>query len=231
MTSYPAGTFGTASSGPAAWYAFSAANARFYILTADWSDNTTGSATGGTCGTNCKSYQVDADQHWQPNNPEYQWLKADLAAHPGGLKFAVFHYPLRSDDASQPSDTFLQNTPGSSGTLEQLLHDNGVDIAFNGHAHIYQRNTPPAGGIISYVTGGGGAKLVPVNHCSATDAYALGWSYSTAKGSKCGSAPTPTSPSQVFNYLLVNVSAGHVTVSPKNAAGQTFDQQSYNFPG
>ncbi|MFL6163332.1 MAG: fibronectin type III domain-containing protein [Jatrophihabitantaceae bacterium] len=211
---------------PANWYAFSAAGARFYLLTADWADNNTGSAAS--------PYQVDRDYHWQPTSAEYQWLKADLQAHPGGLKFAFFHFPLRSDDSKEPSDSFLQNdpnNPGSTSTLEGLLRNNGVNLAFNGHAHIYQRNVAPPGGVTSYVTGGGGAALVPVDksHCSPTTAYAIGWANTSAVGSKCGSAPVPASSAQVYHFLKVSISGRSVTVSPVNSAGNAFDAVTYNF--
>ena len=115
------------------WYAVDAGPARFYMLTAAWADGNIG--TGSV-------YQNDRDAHWLPNSAEYQWLKDDLAAHPNALKFAFWHYPLYADSSSQPSDTFLQ---GGTGTLQGLLNQNNVAIAFNGHAHGYERNRPDAG--------------------------------------------------------------------------------------
>ena len=217
----------TAASYPSVWYAFDAGGARFYILNADWNDNNVGTATGG-------AYQVDRDYHWQPTSPEYQWLKADLESHSNSLKMAFFHYPLRSDSATEGSDTYLQNdpnNPASTASLEGLLANNGVDLAFNGHAHIYQRNIAPPGGVTSYVTGGGGARVTPVSRsrCSTTDAYAVGWSYSSAAGSKCGAAPIPTSDAQVFHFLKVSVSGATVTVTPTDSTGATFDPVTYNF--
>jgi chitodextrinase len=216
----------TSVSYPSNWYAFSTAGARFYLLTADWADNNNGTAAN--------PYQVDRDYHWQPSSAEYQWLKADLAAHPGGLKFAFFHFPLRSDDGTEPSDTYLQNdpnNPSSTSTLEGLLRNNGVNLAFNGHAHIYQRNVAPPGGVTSYVTGGGGAALVPVDksNCSPTTAYAIGWGNTNGTGSKCGTAPVPSSASQVYHFLKVTISGTTVTVTPVNSAGATFDPVTYNF--
>jgi hypothetical protein len=215
-----------ATSYPSNWYAFSTAGARFYLLTADWADNNNGTAAN--------EYQVDRDYHWQTTSAEYKWLKADLAAHPGGLKFAFFHYPLRSDDATEPSDTYLQNnpnTPTATSTLEGLLRNNGVNLVFNGHAHIYQRNVAPPGGVTSYVTGGGGAALVPVDksNCSPTTAYAIGWANTSAAGSKCGAAPVPDSAGQVYHYLKVTISGSTVTVTPVNSTGATFDPMTYNF--
>ncbi len=211
---------GTASSTyPSSWYAFDVGTARFYVLQADWADGNPGNAT---------VYANDYAAHWSPNSAEYQWLAADLAAHPSGLKFAFFHYPLYSDQKAQNSDTFLQG-PNS---LEGLLARNNVSIAFNGHAHIYERNAPTGPGTFpSYVTGGGGATLQPVAEagCSAFDAYAIGWSPTKSKGSRCGAAPVPDSASRVFHFLKVSVNGSTVTVTPTDELGRTFDVQSYTF--
>ncbi len=135
---------------PSEWYAFDAGNARFYVLSADWADSNVGTGT---------VYSDDYAAHWAPGTPQSPWLQADLAAHPTGLKFAFFHYPIYSDQKAQNSDTYLQGT----GSLEGLLASNHVSIAFNGHAHIYERNAPPGPGTFpSYVTGGGGGLLQPV---------------------------------------------------------------------
>ena len=236
---------------PDDWYAFSTGNVRIYVLDGSWADGTsgptgTGDATGSLCSTPsyCTGYQADADEHWQTSSPEYQWLEKDLATHPGGIKFAVWHYPLRSDNATQPSDPYLQNSPANpnaSSSLEALLAENGVDIAFNGHAHTYQRIVPKqVGQIINYVTGGGGGVLEPVlggstcsNLANSETIVALGWSPSKTTadggtGSACN-ASKPGSAAQVYNFLKVTVSGDTVTVTPTNAAGQTFDQQTYTF--
>ncbi|MDA8262748.1 MAG: fibronectin type III domain-containing protein [Actinomycetota bacterium] len=229
MVSYPSIDGSTAMSYPTTTYAFSTGGVRFYMLEASWGNTNVGTASGGTCGSNCAIYQLDHDAHWTVTSAEYQWLARDLAAHPGGLKFAFFHFPLYSDNATQPNDGYLDNTPASAFSLEQLLHDNGVELAFSGHAHIYQRNVAVPGGVTSYVTGGGGGVAEPVGRCSTTDAYAVGWSYSNGKGSACGAAPVPTSDSQVYNFLRVTVSGSNVTVTPINAAGVSFDQVTYDF--
>jgi chitodextrinase len=228
MVEYPAIDGSTPGSYPTSYYAFSANGARFYVLDAAWSDGNVGTATGGACGTHCAQYQVDHDAHWTTGSAEYRWLQQDLAAHPGGVKLAFFHYPLRSDDQAEQGDAYLQNTPGSSGSLEQLLHDGGVKLAFNGHAHIYQRNVAPPGGVTSYVTGGGGAKLTTVSKCSSTDAYALGWSYSKPAGSACGAATASATDGGVFHFLKVTLSGTTVSVLPVSSTGQTFDPMTYD---
>jgi hypothetical protein len=47
---------------PSAWYAFDAGNARFYVLTAAWSDSNVGAAS---------DYENDNDYHWSPDSAEY----------------------------------------------------------------------------------------------------------------------------------------------------------------
>ncbi len=209
---------GTTSSNYASeWYAFDAGSARVYMLQAAWGDTNKGTAD---------VYANDTAAHWSPGAPEYQWLLNDLQTHPSGVKFAVFHYPLYSDSKSQPSDVPLQNS------LEPILKQYGVDIAFGGHAHIYQRNTASSvGAPVSYVTGGGGAKVAPIDQCSAIDAYGIGWSNSKSKGYKCGAAPLPTSRAQIFHFLKVTVSGTSVTVAPTDSLGRTFDVQTYDFGG
>ncbi|WP_416985139.1 fibronectin type III domain-containing protein [Streptomyces sp. T028] len=235
MTSYPSILGTNPASYPSTYYAFSNGGVRFYVLDASWSDSNLGSSTGDRCpvpNRSCQQYELDRLAHWTPSSAEYQWLQQDLATHSEQVKIAAFHYPLRSDDPTEPDDVYLKNTPGSTDSLEQLLHDNGVDLVFNGHAHIYQRNVAPPGGVPAYVTGGGGGKLTSVGGrgCAPTDAYALGWSYSsTTHGKACGAAPRPTSDSQVHHFLKVAVNGTTVTVSPTDAQGNVFDQQVYDF--
>jgi hypothetical protein len=211
---------GTASATyPSAWYAFDYGQARFYVLEAAWANSNTG--TGSL-------YQNDYDYHWASGSPEYQWLSADLAAHASTpLKFSFFHFPLHGDSSSEGTDRYLDGP----GALEDLLTANGVSIAFTGHAHLYERNTPQRGSLVSYVTGGGGSHLEPLSKCGAFDAYAVGWSYARNVGSACGAASRPVSASQVFHFLLVKVSGHQVTVIPTDESGNTFDVQVNSFNG
>jgi hypothetical protein len=197
---------------PSAWYAFDAGLARIYVLDASWADGNIGTAS---------MYQVDHDYHWTPTSPEYQWLQADLSSHASVLKFAIWHFPLYSDDPNQASDTYLQGTGGLEGLFKQY----GVDIGFAGHSHTYQRFYASPVGLPSYVTGGGGSSPGTLGTCTALDAYAIKF---TTSGKACGSAPVPTSVDQFYHFLLVTVNGTSVTVAPVNSLGQTFDQQTYN---
>src|SRR3954468_5346742 len=208
----------TSESYPSAWYAFDAGKARFYVLEASWADGNVGTSN---------LYGNDAASHWTVSSPEYQWLSADLAAHPNQMKFAFFHFPLYSANGSEVSDTFLQ---GASPKLEGLLGDNGVDVVFNGHAHVYTRSNPSAAGMpVTYTTGGGGATLSSVSKCAAPVAAAIGWSPTSNHGSACGSLTAPATPDRVYHFLLVSVNGSNVTVTPTDELGRTFDVQTYTF--
>src|SRR5215213_2033924 len=198
---------------PSAWYAFDAGPARFYVLETAWDEANVGTAS---------EYQVDYDYHWAPGTPQWEWLKADLAAHPSVLKFAFLHYPLYSDNPIEAADPYLLG----SSNLEGLLKQHSVDIAFTGHAHIYERNLPSASGVPNYITGGGGAPLGTLGTCTALDAYAIKF---TTTGKACGSAPVPTSAAQVYHFLKVTVNGTNVTVTPINSLGQSFDVMNYSF--
>jgi hypothetical protein len=205
---------------PSVWYAFDAGNARFYVLDAAWPNGNVGSGT---------LYSLDHGYHWTTSSAQYQWLQADLVAHAATpLKFAFFHFPLYADSTTEGSDPYLQiDGPSGQNSLEGLLSRNGVDLVFNGHMHAYERNYPQ-NGIVSYVTGGGGAGLEAINLCSSFDAYAIGWSDGLGQGSSCH-APRPTSRTQVYHFLLVRVDGTRVTVTPTDELGRTFDVQTYEF--
>lgn len=206
---------------PQTWYAFTAGNVRFYLLQTVWQDSNSGTAD---------AYKNDYDYHWTQESEQYNWVKNDLEQHPHLLKLAFFHYPMYSD-GKPIADVYLRG----ADSLEGLLASHGVAIAFNGHTHMYQRNLKPhEQGLVSYVTGGGGARLGPIGSsgCGVTTAYALGWSYSSnngaGKGSACGAA-RPNSPDEVHHFLLVSVNGRTVTVTPINSLGQTFDVVTYDF--
>ncbi|MGZ4593158.1 MAG: fibronectin type III domain-containing protein [Actinomycetes bacterium] len=237
---------------PGDWYAFTVGGVRFYVLDSDWTDLSQSGypALGGGCPLACPSYQADRDEHWQQTSAEYQWLANDLrqdqvARGASALRMAFFHYPLRVDQNNYTTqqDVYLQNSAsnptGGATSLEALLATSNVNLVFNGHAHLYERNVAPPGGVPSYVTGGGGA--VPTNvaassACSPTDAYARGWDPTHAVGSACGSpsdlgrsTAKPTAAAQVYHFLKVTVAGTTVSVNPTDSTGTVFDPATYQF--
>jgi hypothetical protein len=91
------------------------------------------------------------------NNPQGQWLQADLAANPNICSLAIWHEPLFSSKSGSAS---MQD-------FWALLYEAGADIVLNGHRHMYERfalQNPdgvadPGRGIREFVVGTGGASL------------------------------------------------------------------------
>src|SRR2546429_7005246 len=104
-------------------------------------------------------------------------------------------------------------------------------MAFNGHAHIYQRNTAPPGGSVSYVTGGGGAALAKIGGagCAPTDAYGVGWNPASGTGNKKGPAPKPYPAKQAFPLLPVPVKSQPGTLYPTAPIGPTLSSHTPKF--
>ena len=124
---------GTASANyPSVWYAFDAGPARFYMLDAAWANSNLG--TGSL-------YENDFDNHWTPGSPEYQWLEHDLATHPAQVKFATFHFPLYSANATETSDAFLHG-PRQSGRSAQPVRGRHRVQRPRPHLRAQQREWP-----------------------------------------------------------------------------------------
>ena len=89
-------------------------------------------------------------------NPQEQWLKADLAAHPAQCTLAYWHRP-RFSSGEHGNQTYMS-------TIWQDLYNAGADVVLNGHDHDYERFAPqnPSGGadstngIREFVVGTGG---------------------------------------------------------------------------
>jgi hypothetical protein len=213
---------GTSVSTPDYWYAVDVHGWRLYLLTAAWSDSVS------------DPYAVDYQQHWVPGTAERTWLANDLAAHAAQPKIAVMHYPsysaVRTADDSQ--DSFLTRPPDGSQSVEDLLASHNVKLLLNGHSHIYQRNRPHHG-MVSIVSGGGGATLRPVDssaggRCFQTYpdtggpvvAFARGWS--SSGGSACNTA-VPSSAAQVYHYVRVTLGSTSAKVEAIDSNGMIFD--------
>lgn len=92
-----------------------------------------------------------------PNDPQGQWLQADLAANPRACILAIHHEPLFS---SKGGDADLAE-------FWEPLYAAGADVVLSGHRHMYERfaqQNPngvadPGRGIRQFVVGTGGASL------------------------------------------------------------------------
>jgi hypothetical protein len=106
---------------------------------------------------------LDTNASTAPGTPQYSFVNADLTATQALWKIVAFHYPMYS---SGRRGSFT----GIRDELEPLFDAHAVDLVFAGHDHVYERTKPMRGGQIVtpdrgrvyFVTGGGGAGLVPV---------------------------------------------------------------------
>ena len=197
-------------------------NARFYVLEAAWANTNVGTAT---------STRTTTTTTGRPALPSVEWLQNDLATHPRAAQVRVLPLPALLGQPRPRARTRSSRAPDS---LEGLLSRYNVDIAFNGHAHIYQRNRNAAGRPPDLRHGRRrrearadrqGARLQPHRRLRASAGRTR-----NSVGSACGAAPVPTSKDRVFHFLQVSVNGTTVTVTPTNSLGQTFDPITYNAP-
>ena len=129
--------FGTAAGSAPGWYSWDVGTWHMVAL------NSNCAAVGG-CG---------------PGSPQEQWLRNDLAAHPGACTLAYWHH-ARFSSSRNGDDP-------SVAPLFQALYDAGADVVLSSHNHQYERFAPlgpsggadPARGIRTFVVGTGGKNL------------------------------------------------------------------------
>ncbi len=138
-------------------------------------------------------------------DPEVQWLKQDLAAHPATCTLAYFHHPLYT---STPE-------PGYNGPVQAIytaLYQGGADVIVNAHARSYERFAPQDDsghldnqyGIREFVVATGGASLDNTNtHAANSQA----WEASTLGVLKLTLHPT------TYDWQFVPVAGGSFTDS------------------
>jgi hypothetical protein len=80
----------------------------------------------------------------------------EVARRPATFRFAFQHHPVYG---SGPNAALYPSGPLRE-ILAPLYTRSGVDVAFNGHDHLYER-TKPIGGVVYVTTGAGGAALYP----------------------------------------------------------------------
>lgn len=121
------------------WYSFNVSNWHIISLDSDCGE------VGG-CGV---------------GSPQYDWLKADLAADIHQCTLAYWHHPRFSSGTNHGGSTAVQ-------PFWELLYDDGAEIVLSGHEHNYERFAPqsPTGsadpnGITEFVVGTGGAGHYP----------------------------------------------------------------------
>ena len=167
-------------------------------------------------------YAVDLGNNWRayalnsncaqvggcgPGSPQYEWLKADLAANAGKQVVAFWHHPRYS--SGQHGD-FSQMDP-----IWDLLYQAGAEVVLAGHDHDYERFAPmnasdgrdDARGVRQFVVGTGGKNLYsfssskPNSEVRRNDAYGVlvlklypdhyEWAFVSDSGKVLDSGTTP----------------------------------------
>ncbi len=86
---------------------------------------------------------------------DIEWADKDLAATTATWRFAFYHYP--NFNIGGHASTWGRNT------VVPMFRKHGIDLAFSGHSHLYERFYPlvplqePKVHPITYVVTGGGA--------------------------------------------------------------------------
>ncbi|MBA4030939.1 MAG: metallophosphoesterase [Planctomyces sp.] len=118
---------------------------------------------------NAQFFMIDTNKPVGPGTEQYEWLEKELAKSKAMWKFTCHHHPCFTSD----SDDYGNLTTGAgerkptygdvnAQKLVPLYEKYGVDIAWNGHIHVYERTWPIYQMTINqkkgvrYITSGGG---------------------------------------------------------------------------
>jgi len=113
--------------------------------------------------TTCSAGGVDCE----PGSDQYEWLAADLAAHPAECTIAYWHHPRWDWLKYQKADWTEEYELLRTRPLWNLLYREGVDLLLSGHNHNYSRWMPmdkqgrydPDRGVVQFISGAGGRNL------------------------------------------------------------------------
>lgn len=87
-----------------------------------------------------------------PVEEQKEWLRQDLASTDRPWKVVVIHRPPYSSSPYHGGDRRILED------LVSIFKEEGVDVVFGGHEHVYER-LKPINGVTYFVTGGGGGDL------------------------------------------------------------------------
>jgi hypothetical protein len=138
------------------------------------------------------------------DQPQLDWLTRELSSSSSGWKIAFFHHPLYSSGGTHGSAL------ESRAVLEPLFVRYGVSAAFSGHDHIYERVKPQKGGIVYWVSGGGGS--LRTGDLRATDMTARGFD-------------------RDYHFMIVEIAADDLYFQAISRTGATIDSGVLHRPG
>lgn len=126
---------------------------------------------------------------------QLQWIEQSLQSSSEPWKIAVFHHPIYSDGDRHGPNVALRVV------LEPLFVRHGVDVAFSGHEHIYERIKPQKG--IPY--------------------FIVGSSGQLRRGGMTASAQTAAGFDQDRAFLLAEIAGEQMSFQAISRTGQLVD--------
>lgn len=143
-------------------------------------------------------FVVDTESDYSRDGEQWKWLDAALAASKAAWKIAVQHVPGISSSGHGSNKQVNKN-------LRPLYEKYGVDIAFAGHNHLYERTKPIASKganhpVTYIITGGGGSLLY-----------------------KASQAPYDAVIRSCHHYVIVEAEVGSLRVTARQVDGQILD--------
>ena len=122
---------------------------------------------------NAQFFMIDSNKDLSKGSEQYQWLERELKASKATWKFTCHHHPCFSSDEDDYGDRWKGKAPKGDVVGDrnaqhavELYEKYGVDIAFAGHIHSYERTWPilqmainQKNGVRYIVSGGGGGGL------------------------------------------------------------------------
>ena len=138
------------------------------------------------------------------DQPQLDWLEKELSSSSSDWKISFFHHPLYSSGRTHGSAL------ESRAVLEPLFVKYGVSAAFSGHDHLYERIKPQKGGIVYWVSGGGGS--LRTGDLRATDMTAKGFD-------------------RDYHFMIVEITGDDLYFQAISRTGATIDSGVVHRPG
>jgi len=143
-------------------------------------------------GTSVRFFAADTNKIDQGQTA---WLDRKLAKSGADWKIAYFHHPLYSTGRYALSSILRRRE------LEPIFIRNGLDVAFSGHEHLYERLVPQ-GGVVYFISGAAGA--VRVGDLKSTNIVASGYD-------------------KDLSFMLIQISGNILYFQAMNRLGETID--------
>lgn len=118
---------------------------------------------------NAEFFSIDTNKPVDPDSEQYKWLDKALAASTAKWKVCYHHHPCYSSDENDYGDTWKGTSTRGAPKHKHLIglyEKHNVDLAMNGHIHLYERTYPirkekvdRKTGVTYLTSGGGGGGL------------------------------------------------------------------------